>query len=177
MISAYVKTCFNTSSVKCWVGLVGLFLANLAYGAGLVNDVIHHELDVTLKPATSNIAVVDNIRLPSSISDMSEISFILHNNMTVKVNGKLLQKMERVSEKFKSFTKDPTTPIAEYRLKRVPGETLLSLSYAGAINQPASKQKEESARSFSQTSGVISSEGIFSPALRCGIPYLVLMNE
>ncbi len=113
---------------------------------------LHHKLSVSLNPASQWLEVSDEISLPEG-HDSSELLFYLHDSLVLAPNQ---HKIETISH-----DKPFPVPVKAYRLSLDENVKSLYLKYAGPIHHGLASQGEEYARSFSETPGMISEEGVF----------------
>ncbi|MCW8925189.1 MAG: M28 family peptidase, partial [Xanthomonadales bacterium] len=132
-------------------------------------DVIfHHDLAVTIDPASSQLEAKDTITLPDP-ADLAGLSFSLHGNLSVKslTDGVTLQ--ETVAEgaaEDKGMDQEDYTSVIQskrYRVRVDDGITpeALSLAFNGVINHPVKQANQEYARGFSQSPGLIDPQGVY----------------
>jgi aminopeptidase N len=107
---------------------------------------VHHDLRITLEPATHRLVVSDRITLPDNPT--SNV-FSLNSRLTVTKATPVLEEMPA--------GKDPVRK--RYR-PRTADRTLV-LEYSGAIDFGLSDQKEEYTRGFRETSGIVSLQGVY----------------
>lgn len=133
--------------LKQWVFV---FTAVFFFSAGAsAETVIHQQLVVKLQPDTHQIQVTNTIQLP--INGADGYTFLLHEGMEVEANGVQI-----------SRRKGPSTfpvPVEAYSFE-ANGIRTLTLRYSGEIYHPM-KSGEEYARSFSETPGIVSEDGVF----------------
>ncbi|MDN5869524.1 MAG: M20/M25/M40 family metallo-hydrolase [Nitrococcus sp.] len=149
--------CVYPSSIKARISVMLRKKATHLLAIGLVLLIapwsawaqIHHELYVTLNPATHHIAVVDTISLPENYP--SPITFRLHSGLRPKIKnpGMHLRQLHKtaVTEK---YAVDLDAPTRQF-----------TVEYGGEIFHPVAETSEEYARSFSVSPGLIAPEGVF----------------
>jgi len=123
-------------------GFFVLFLFVTGGGAGEGPKVIHHDLKVKLDPKAHAIEVADTTSLSR---------FRVHGDMAV-AGARRIREVEG------------GVPLAEYEAA---GGVI---RYSGTIHQALEAQSQEYARSFSETSGIISEEGVFLSGASGWIP-------
>lgn len=134
-------------------------------------EYIHHELEVTIDPATNSLKVTDQIRLPSDRFN-DDIYFILHGNLnvTAQTSGVNIQLIEdKIDHNMFMIPENNFKPPEEipYKVYRISGVAIneisreFVLSYKGEINHPIKNISKEYARGFSETPGIISDQGIY----------------
>ncbi|MGB5259702.1 MAG: M1 family aminopeptidase, partial [Gammaproteobacteria bacterium] len=135
--------------------LLFLLWLPLTVGAGL-----HHSLEATLHPAQHSIEVQDTV---SGFSPTSRtVEFTLHpllqpESLTAGVRLTALPAPAPGDG-------NPGVLPGRYRAELPPGQHELTLRYSGLIRHELVQQGEEYARGFSETSGMISTEGVFLSA-------------
>ena len=132
--------------------------------------VIHHEIKISLQPDQHQLEVEDSIRF--SETDLRSVkgglAFALHRGLQPV---SLTPGVKIVQEKFvppsialhirSDILLDDTIPLDYFTVTLPPGVNTYVVKYQGEINHPIRQHGEEYARSFSETPGIISSEGIF----------------
>lgn len=146
--------------VLCLVGVV----------AG--EDVLHHDLTITLDPDERRIDVVDLINPVGRVARDAEgaYRFVLHAGLAPEVvtSGWRLEPVEgEIAADFfginaTTATVEDTVPLEGWRLVPEDGaQSPVELRYGGVIHHKLEQQGEEYQRSFSETPGFIGQEGIF----------------
>jgi len=125
---------------------------------------IHHDLDVKLNPADHSLEVSDELTFPDELLNDSEIIFYLHESLTLDPK----QNYATIISHDKRFT----VPVRAYRLSVKKGQKSVVLRYSGSLHHKLTSQAEEYARSFSETAGMIASEGVFLAGSSIWYPYL-----
>ncbi|MEK7627498.1 MAG: M20/M25/M40 family metallo-hydrolase [Patescibacteria group bacterium] len=121
---------------------------------------VHHDLKVLLQPDSHRIEVVDMITLPKKV-DAWPIIFALHKGLNPRVLSKdMVLKKTGVEEGLEVF--EITLPL---------GISQFTIAYEGKIFHPIDENREEYARGFSATSGIISSQGVFLAGSSIWYPY------
>lgn len=116
---------------------------------------VHHDLRVTLDPVSHEIIATDTITLPAQ--SPQPIEFLLHASLKVASSDATLA----LNTTRGATPDDALAPALRYRLLVSPGQSRVTLNYRGAIYHPVSEQGEDYARSFHETPGVISTDGVF----------------
>ena len=142
-------------------------------------ELVHHDLRVRLDPFAGTIEVSDSITLPPSLAG-GLAEFRLNGNLQVAPGAPV-----RLNE---------TTPGADVLLSTMSGEVApttgyqaetradgrFSLNYRGAIVQDVARQGAEYAQSFSETTGIIDSRGVYLSKASFWVPdfgdYLVTFD-
>ena len=128
---------------------------------------IHHDLDVILKPAEASIEVRDTITLPDSHPDV--LTFALHPALLPRAPAVDVHLTPLPA----SAPGDETgrIPPVHYRVELPAGQRRFTLHYRGNILHALQRQGEEYARSFQETQGMISHEGVFLAAASFWYPH------
>ncbi|HBZ29062.1 MAG TPA: signal protein PDZ, partial [Nitrosomonas nitrosa] len=128
--------------------------------ASASDQTFHHQMEITLSPDTSEIQVIDQIRVPERYrnqSTASELHFSLHADLTITaVKGARI-----ASQKDNAALSARPVPLKLYTLTLPPQQESFSLAFSGKINHAVQGPGLEYARSFSYTPGLITSEGVF----------------
>jgi hypothetical protein len=113
---------------------------------------IHHDLKVVLYPKDHRFSAEDTVRVPEHL--LPEFRFYLHKGLNP---SSLTQGSSIVAE-----TEERHDNIFEsYRVKLPSGVNKFMMRYSGIINHPIQQYGKEQARGFSQTTGIISEEGVY----------------
>jgi hypothetical protein len=152
------------------LSLALLLLASpLAAAAG---STTRHEIQARLDPAAGTIAVVDRITLARdlAVDAAGGYRFLLHAGLALEVEGEGWQ-LERVAEEVgaafvginaSSETAGAGVPLEGWRLRAGNGAGQpVVLRYGGVIRHELATSGEEYQRSFSETPGLIGSDGVF----------------
>jgi hypothetical protein len=133
-------------------------------------DVLHHELQVQLKPTTHEIGVRARIELPDSWRTEEPVVFRLHGGLKVNSMAGDIVVAPREGPSTRSEVEDAEEvgqklAVREWVVRPTggawPSPTVLDLAIHGKIHHPLVEEEQEYARSFSRTSGTISEEGVF----------------
>jgi hypothetical protein len=132
---------------------------------------VRHEMAIVLEPEKEAITVTDRIALPESLVPASggKLHFLLHGGLepVSSTAGVILarEKSRPQAGQFGmppgSLSLDPRIPLEHYTVSLPPGRRDFVLKYRGVIHHPIRQEGEEYARSFSETPGIISSDGVF----------------
>ncbi len=161
--NSFVVFTFLTVSVPCW------------------SSPTHHELEVRLDPATHRIDVIDRIDVGRDVTLDADGAYhlVLHSGLAPEVVTPGWR-LEAVSGPVEAtfFGINATTdtvaenvPLEAWRLRRaqdVGGP--VELHYGGVIHHELQTQGEEYQRSFSETPGIISPEGVFLAGASFWVP-------
>lgn len=140
------------------------FLCCMTPALSLAGINIHHDLNVKLNPAEHSLEVSDKLTLPGELLQGSEIIFYLHESLTLDPK----QNYATITSHDKHFP----VPVRAYRLSLKKGETSVVLQYSGSLHHELTNQAEEYARSFSETAGMVSAEGVFLTGSSIWYPYI-----
>ncbi|MDC4204409.1 MAG: M20/M25/M40 family metallo-hydrolase [Candidatus Manganitrophus sp.] len=127
---------------------------------------VHHEIKIILHPEAHRIDVEDRITLPEErVPSGGEIPFLLHEGLAPasSTSGVEIVRAEKPSKEMLGV--DPEEigmklPMEEYRVVFPDGKREFVLKYQGIIDHPE-EAGEEYARSFGETPGALSSEGVY----------------
>ena len=134
------------------------------------SPVIHHDLAVTLDPASHRLKVRDRIRIPGAFVTVPfTISLNADLNVQAEPGGlKLVQIGSRVPGSDSGMDRDDHDPASRVRVNvyrvegAVPGQELTGeLTYEGVINYSIRQSGGEYARAFAQSPGLIESRGAY----------------
>ncbi len=145
--------------------LVLIALFNTAFAQDVI---FHHDLSVTVDPASGKLEAEDTIRLPAS-TELSGLTFSLHGNLSVKSMTDGVSIEETVIEgeaADKGMDQEDYSSVIQSKLYRihVAGSSTpeaLSLAFSGVINHPVKQANQEYARGFSQSPGLIDPQGVY----------------
>ncbi|MGI9250881.1 MAG: M20/M25/M40 family metallo-hydrolase [Pseudohongiellaceae bacterium] len=158
-----------------------------------VDDLIHHDLQVVLDPASGHLSVQDTITFPESMvaaliqrggflrsrrrDQSSGLEFSLNSALVFdrRADVTVLQNVPGASVTGINNTGVQGAATTRYRLDELGrgsgvGERQVVLNYSGIINDPAQQTGAEYAQSFAETSGIINDEGVFLSAASVWIP-------
>ena len=128
---------------------------------------LHHELRVSLDPASHAITARDRITLPAAA-----------HNLTMDLHPQLEPKFSSPQGPVELLDQQSGSYYTSYQLKLPRGTKAVDVTYTGKIHHQLSSSHAEQARGFRSSSGIIGSQGVFLassslwyPQLR-GYPYL-----
>ena len=125
-------------------------------------DHVHHDLTVELDPAAKTLTVTDRVTLPDGHGD-GPIEFLLNATLDVSDSSVPVTKIELGDvEPFfgtNGTSEDLDVELARYRV--TPEDGPFSVSYGGTFHFGLGDQKEEYARGFRQTTGIVGEEGVY----------------
>jgi len=124
-------------------------------------DVVHHRINLQLQPENSNLIAEDRIVLPQERLNSGSLHFLLHGDLVVEAKNAKLEKNNISRPEFKRMAEDAGVPLVEYAVTLQDATQPLILQYRGKIHHVIKGPGEEYARSFSETPGIISDEGVF----------------
>ncbi len=134
---------------------------------------VHHELDVTLKPDTASVEVRDTITLPEGHA--SSLTFALHPALQPQLQdeaAKLTELPASDSSHLSSMNQSLGIIPRRYRVDLPPGNNRFTLQYTGSIAHALQSRGEEYARSFEETQGIISPQGVFLSGASVWYPHI-----
>ncbi len=162
---------------------IAVFLGVTFCLVGIVagEDVLHHDLKITVDPNSHSIHVVDLIDPVGRVAKDAEgaYRFVLHAGLAPEVvtPGWRLEPVEgEVTADFfginaTTATVEDAVPLEGWRLAPEDGAlTPVELRYGGQIDHSLEQQGEEYQRSFSETPGFIGPEGIFLAGTSFWVP-------
>ncbi len=141
---------------------------------------LHHRLSVQLDVAAHHLRVVDRITLdttPEAVGDRS-FRFVLHADLDPRTesHGWRLESTGPATSDFLGINASSTTvadavPLEGWLLHRATdASTTVKIHYAGTIHHPLATAGEEYQRSFSETPGIISNDGVFLSGTSFWVP-------
>ena len=116
----------------------------------------HHDIRATISTGNSAIEVLDRFVLPPDYRSINKDGyiFLLNKNLSItEVSGGTVTKLPVTGEEEK--------PVSRYRLVPDRNAKDFTLKYKGIINDKIEKSAAEYARGFSETSGIISDNGVY----------------
>ncbi len=139
-------------------------------------NIIHHDIEATVTPKTSELSVVDKITVPPGMYD-SDIIFTLNSALkinSVKNGSVSLIKTEKASGEIgmdhDANGVEQSLKINKYLLEPENGKHEITISYAGKILSALEQSEENYQRGFSQSPGIISEKGVFLSGSTYWIP-------
>ena len=134
---------------------------------------VHHALDVSLQPDTAGIEVRDTVTLP--VGHPSSLTFSLHPALKPQLQGnnaQLVELPQRTDSSTPALSQSTGISPRRYRLDLAHGENSFTLHYTGNIAHALQSQGEEYARSFQETQGIISPQGVFLSGTSVWYPHI-----
>ncbi|MBN1355085.1 M20/M25/M40 family metallo-hydrolase [bacterium] len=158
-----------------------IFILFISCISNVSGSYLRHELIIILDPETYSIDVTDTITVPES-AVKSEIHFLLHGDLEISISGNQtepeLTSREPSASDFgfeeSEFQLPEYLPIRQYSLKPpdgLSGEYRFTVHYGGKIHHAVEETAEEYARSFRQTPGIISEEGVYLSGASFWVPW------
>ncbi|MCK4288915.1 MAG: hypothetical protein KAW86_06905, partial [Bacteroidales bacterium] len=149
-------------SFKTILSILILFL-----GINTYSQSIHHELNVDLNIPDKLIEIIDSVTIPANYFNEHDTLFcFLNKNLRLQS----LNKNYKVSE----IEQNDTTKIFYKYIIKVfnsgKDDLIIPLKYYGKITDEITSGAAEYARGFSETSGIISDEGVFMAGSTYWIP-------
>jgi len=123
---------------------------------------VHHDLDVSLQTATAGIEVRDTVTLADG--HPASLTFALHPALVPQLQGgnaRLVELPQESDSRTPAMGQSAGDSPRRYRLDLAHGENSFTLHYTGRIAHALQNQGEEYARSFQETQGIISPQGVF----------------
>jgi hypothetical protein len=141
--------------------------APAATGPAATTDWPAYKLTATIDPPTHRLTTVAEVTLPAAMAG-KPIEFVLGANFKVTASRPKVEKLpaEAGASAFGGIngTSEELASrrgVSAYRLKLPTGATSFRIEYSGLVDLPPVTSLEESARSFSETPGIVSSQGIY----------------
>jgi len=144
----------------------------MAFFTAFINaQLVHHEITVSINPATNSLEAEDAITIPAAHL-RPEMHFLLHGDLRMISASKDVQheisNAEPQAEDFgvavEKFKLPENLTVTHYVVKLSAGQKedfTFTLHYGGKIHHPIQEQAEEYARSFSETPGLIDTAGVY----------------
>ena len=144
-------------------------------------ETLRHEMKVTLQPEQQRLQVFDTITLPEALVSGrgGTVHFLLHGGLAPEsmTPGVVLKKNAEKPEPAhfginnSSFSLDERLDLEHFTITLPQGVRTFTLRYDGVIHHPLQKRGEEYARSFSETPGTISAQGVYLSAATYWYPW------
>lgn len=136
------------------------------------DEVLLHRLQVLLDPRNSRLEVEDALLFPSA-QRTGELSFTLNSNLQITASSIPVRPATNATSTstYVASTANQGAELTTYRFtppRRWNGQ--LQLSYQGIINDQLARPGAEYAQSFSETSGIISEQGVFLSRASAWVP-------
>ena len=126
-------------------------------------QVIRHEMTITLHPESHRVEVEDTIILPERTlsSQDRKIDFMLHGGLRPTST---IADVTWVKKKRHFPSQDGSVPVENYTLTLPVGKHAFVLKYGGEIYHPLEQSGKERGRGIRGTPGLVSSDGIYLPS-------------
>ena len=141
--------------------------APAATGPGAPAEWPAYKLTATIDPPTHRLTTVAEITLPTAMAG-KPIEFVLGANFQVTASRPRVEKLPadagaRAFGGINGTSEELANRrgVSAYRLKLPTGATSFRVEYSGLVDLPPKPSAEESARSFGETPGIVSSQGIY----------------
>ena len=128
---------------------------------------------MTLQPDTAGIEVRDTVTLPDG--HPSSLTFALHPALKPQLqsdNARLVELPQRTDSSAPAFSQSTGISPRRYRLDLAHGENSFTLHYTGSIAHALQSRGAEYARSFQETQGIISPQGVFLSGASAWYPHI-----
>jgi hypothetical protein len=126
-----------------------------------------YKLSASIDPATHRLSSVAEVALPATLAGQS-VEFVLAANFKITASKPAVEKLpaDASSKVFSGIngTSDELANrrgVSAYRLKLPAGSSAFRVEYSGLVDIPPTTSPEEYARSFAETPGIISTEGVY----------------
>ncbi len=147
------------------ISLVLLLSGAMAHAQDVV---FHHQMTVSIDPATAQLDVEDTISLPDTL-DFANLTFSLHEGLAPRSAAAGVRIEEAGAENARDDKgmdqDDDSSGIrrTRYRILVDDGVELqqLTLKYGGTVHHPVTQIQQEYARGFSQSPGLIDEQGVY----------------
>ncbi len=144
-------------------------------------SMIHHNISVTVDPYKYYLEATDEITIPAD-QIKPVMYFLLNNNLTVNSESPdVILKLDKSGIKAEDFgmdredfdaSSDKSENKYSLTFKGQPKEDVtFILKYRGVIHYPIEQLGEEYARGFSQTPGIIDSQGVYLGGSTYWVPW------
>ena len=123
-------------------------------------ELVHHSLQITLDPAANEIEVLDTISLPPSLAG-GPVEFRLNNNLEVAPGAVNVQSTSGLPAGVLLNTMSgEVAPTSGYQVE-TGADGRFVVSYRGRIFDSTEQESAEYAQSFSETTGIIDTQGVY----------------
>ncbi|MBL4819616.1 MAG: M20/M25/M40 family metallo-hydrolase [Gammaproteobacteria bacterium] len=165
------------AKVKSFLGifarvLIVLFSTQAINVFAQQSETIHHSLKVRLDPYGQHIAVDDTITFPAEFSTR-DITFLLNNNLSITQNSAqhvLLGTADSSAAVGINSSGADTADSNLFSLSLPGNYNRVVLSYEGTIFQQTQQNSAQYSQSFSETSGIITDQGVYLNGASLWVP-------
>lgn len=126
-----------------------------------------YKLSASIDPATHRLSSVAEVTLPAKLAGQP-IEFVLAANFKISASNPAVEKLpaEAATQAFAGIngTSEELANrrgVSAYRLRLPAGSTTFRIEYSGLVDIPPTASPEEYARSFAETPGIISTQGVY----------------
>lgn len=126
-----------------------------------------YKLSARIDPATHRLSSVAEVTLPAALAGQS-VEFVLAANFAITASNPPVEKLpDDASSKVFAGINGTSEELANrrgvsaWRLRLPAGSTSFRVEYSGLVDIPPTASAEEYARSFAETPGIISTEGVY----------------
>ena len=155
-----------------------LILLFAALTANAQNTLIHHEINALIKPNTSYLEVTDQVTIDKSLVKEG-LKFKLNSSLEVEPNEMVSKLEETVEGEDIGMDLDDAGSKSSLKLNvyeiKLPnnnnGNLNLTIKYKGEIKSPIKQSKENYARGFSESPGIIWEQGVYLAGSTYWVPY------
>jgi len=155
-----------------------LFFVLFAVTINAQSPLIHHELNVVIKPDMSLLEVTDEVTIDKSLIK-DGLQFKLHNALSVEPSEMITKLDKQVDAEDIGMDLDDSGTKSDlklnvYAIKFSPnnsGNLKLILKYKGKIESPVKQSRENYARGFSESPGIIWEKGVYLAGSTYWVPY------
>jgi aminopeptidase N len=127
----------------------------------------HYKLGANIDPATHRLSGVAEVTLPAAMAGQS-VEFVLAANFSISASNPPVEKLPGdASSKVFAGINGTSEELANrrgvsaWRLKLPAGSSAFRIEYSGLVDIPPTASPEEYARSFAETPGIISNDGVY----------------
>ena len=160
---------------------VSLLFAFVPALSGFAAEPLHHDIVAQIDPATHTISVVDRFdpTMAAEPDGQGGYRFVLHEGLEPRVvsDGWRLEKIAGAARadflgiNATTETVSDTVPLEGWRLVAEEGAVQpVEIRYSGPIHHALAQQGEEYQRSFSETPGIISDQGVYLAGTSFWVP-------
>ncbi|MCL4790825.1 MAG: hypothetical protein KJ040_02100, partial [Gammaproteobacteria bacterium] len=126
-----------------------------------------YKLSARIDPATHRLSSVAEVTLPAEAAGQ-QIEFVLAANFAITASRPAVEKLpadagNRVFSGINGTSEELANRrgVSGYRLRLPAGSSTFRIEYSGLVDIPPTTSPEEYARSFAETPGIISTQGVY----------------